>query len=157
MCATKCEQPIDWVDFTNHDVNYHHIRCHQILAEREDIPLLVETLIHSEFALALVLINTDDNFDINYTLLPSDESLGFPILIVTSSTGKILKTAFKQHSRNTEARVELMPAEADLSITKPAAEDGHSQGAGLGLLNFIEFSWCIIIIAANFIQDFSIH
>lgn len=126
MCDAESRKSIEWTCFTDQNVTCPHIHCHEIQKENEDIPLLVTSLQeNSDTALGLVLINTHDSYNIDPTLLQFHEKVDFPILVVSSSTGRRLKDTLKHHQRNVQARVEL-----GTPVTATAGKDGRT-GPGL--------------------------
>ena len=111
---TENPQPIDWIDITDHEVTYQHIRCHQISTQNEDLPCLISTLESDGLAVALILINTESSYQIQPRLVSQAWSVNIPILLVKSETGHFLQQLLNQYGRNVEAKVELTsPKEAD--------------------------------------------
>ncbi len=101
-------KPIPWIDITERDITYPHIRCYQIKTDGEDLPFLISTLESANHAVALILINNDNTYQIHPSLVSQDWNVNFPILVIKFETGCFLKKLLKDHDRNAEAKVEAI-------------------------------------------------
>ena len=104
----KPQPTTDWVAISDRAVEQFHIRCYQLTGkEREnDIQLLVAKLDNTATA-ALIIINNKDDYQIDSRFLPENEKWEFPILVVTSESGKILMETLSKHARNVTAQAAM--------------------------------------------------
>ena len=75
----------------------------------EDLPFLISTLESGGLAVALILINTERNYQIDHSFVSQEWNVNFPILILKSETGPFLEQLLRQHDRNIEAKIYLTP------------------------------------------------
>ena len=111
--TTAEPQPFSWTSFTTESVQFDHIQCYY-LKEGDDLPVIVTQLDNNPSAMALVLVNTENTYNIGPNYLPeSGTSWAFPIIVVTSETGDKIRTILGEHSEKVEVEVTI-PA---LSLT----------------------------------------
>ena len=82
-------QSFDWTPVIMHDATYEHVHCHQMQPE-DDLPSLLANLDSSPGTKALLLINTENDFTIHQSLLAKDQVSMYPVLVITSGSGKVL-------------------------------------------------------------------
>jgi len=124
---------LNWTPLTKHEVTYKHIRCHQLQeAESTSLPLkfLLANLDSCASTIALLIINTKNSYDIEASLLPESETSPFPILIVTSETGKALSDLLD--AGEVEAKIEL-PASLSVGNEPVKAEEDDDSFVEIGM------------------------
>ena len=109
----------------NHEVTYRHIRCHK-LNTKDDLPFLLNTMNSAPTTEALIIINTQNSFDIDPTFLPAKDRSIFPVLVVTAETGQSLMDALSKSE--IEVKTEL-PVTFD-----PTLATGSKKSQGLSWL-----------------------
>ena len=112
---TSSAYPIEWMPLVNIEVTYPHIRCHQ-LKEGDDLPFLMANMDSAPSTEALLLINTEDSYEINPKFLPLEEKSMYPVFTVTAETGQVLLEALDKFE--VEIKVEL----SDQTTTGQASE-----------------------------------
>ena len=97
--------PVDWKLLVTENVGCQNIRCHRLKAG-EKLQELVAGFQKAN-AIAIVLINTSDNFSLDPSILAETEKSSFPILVLTKSDGNALLSIVEQHKKNMLARITL--------------------------------------------------
>ena len=128
---------VPWVDFTLGEATYPHVRLHQ-LKEEDSLSLFMSVLSSIPATLAVVLVNTRDNFDLAEKFARSDSEQGCPVpmLVVTKEAGREMTRIVAENDRNVEATVEL--GAGSKSHPSPAL----SSPSPLGTCNYV--NCCII-------------
>lgn len=104
----------DWTPLSKLEVTNQHIRCHQLqVGENVTLALnyLLANLNSCAGMVALLLININNTYDIEASLPPRSEVSPFPILIVTSETGKAINSILD--AGEVEAKIELPAIHAE--------------------------------------------
>ena len=133
--VTVSSTTIEWLPLSKGDMSYPHVRCHD-LKDSDDIPLLMSALDSGSSAAALILINTQENFQIDPALLPMDEKWSIPVLVVHSTAGRFLTDILTQHPRDVEVKVGLesvehMPAQEVIPKDESSEDTGLSYNSGM--------------------------
>ena len=116
-------QPFDWTPVIMCDATYEHVRCHQLQPE-DDLPSLLANLDSSPGTKALLLINSEKNFFIQQSLLAEDEVPMYPVLVITSESGKALTNILEKNERGAvKVKVDIPTASAQ-STGSETAEEG---------------------------------
>ena len=122
--TTKVPRTLDWTTLSKENIPLtKHIRYHPLLLQDgKSLPEFVGTLNSDQYTQALILINTDNTYQIDPKIFSGDEQWALPILMVTSESGKQLDTILSRYPQNTEVKVSLTSihadAEADSSLTE---------------------------------------
>ena len=118
-------QPLDWTPVVMYDVTYEHVRCHQLQPE-DDLPSLLANLDSSPGTKALLLINNENNFFIQQSLLPEDLVSMYPVLVITSESGKALTDILEKNERGAvKVKVDIPTASAQSTGSETVeAEEG---------------------------------
>lgn len=76
---------LDWKYIANHDIQSQHIRCHE-LQPGEKVKELVSSFrkVHSK---GIVLINTQNNYDLDPAFMEGMEVGRYPVVVVTKDDG----------------------------------------------------------------------
>ena len=98
--------PVDWkLLVTTEDIESQHIRCHE-LQTGDNLPELVASFQNS-YAVAVVLINTSDNFTLHPRFLAGTQEGSFPVLLLTKTDGMALLNKVEQFEENVFARISV--------------------------------------------------
>ena len=139
VAQTPC--PLNWTPLTKHEVTYSHIRCHWLQeGENVHIPLnyLLASLDSCASTMALLIINTKNSYNIEASLPPESEMSNFPILIVTSETGKALGSLLD--AGEVEAKIELP---ASLSVGgEPVKAEVEDSFVEISMFGFFQLRIC---------------
>ena len=143
VAQTTCH--INWTPLTKNEVTCQHIHCHQ-LQEAMNVHLsLNDLLISCPSMVALLIINTKNNYNIEDSLPRESEMSPFPILIVTSETGKALSDLLD--AGGVEAKTELP---ASLSVgsepVKAEVEDSFIEISTF-MFGFLIYHYCNVSVS----------
>ena len=118
--ATEIPQNIDWIDFREDESVSPHIRCYWLCEGKEDeLSTLMASIIDNAFTVALILVNTKNDFDIDAKFLPPNEKCVFPVAVVQHTAGQTLREILAKHKyRKVQARIETTSIATDI----PAVE-----------------------------------
>jgi len=109
-------QPLDWTPVVMYDATYEHVRCHQLQPE-DDLPSLLANLDSSPGTKALLLINNENKFFIQQSLLAEDQVSMYPVLVITSESGKVLTHILKKNERGAvKVKVDIPTASAQSTV-----------------------------------------
>ena len=98
--------PVDWkLLVTTEDIESQHIRCHE-LQTGDKLSELVAGFQNS-YAVAVVLINSNDNYSLHPTFLAGTQEGSFPVLLLTNTDGKALLSKVEQFEENVFARISV--------------------------------------------------
>lgn len=92
---------MEWYYLATEDIEAQCIRLHK-LKKDEQLPDLLEGFKDVE---AVVLINTEDNYELPKDLVSSVNEVPFPILIVKKMDGEKILNCVKRHTESIYARV----------------------------------------------------
>ena len=95
--------PVDWKLLVTEDIEHPHIRCH-VLQAGDNLPQLIAGFQKVQ-ALAVVLINTSDNYSLHPTFLSGTQEGHFPVLLLTNGDGMKLLNMVQQYEENVLARI----------------------------------------------------
>lgn len=96
--------PVDWkLLVTSDDVECQHIRCYE-LQDGDNLPELIAGFLKA-CAVAIVLINTTDDYILHHSFLSGMQECHFPVLVLTKSDGMELLKTMKQHQDNVLAKI----------------------------------------------------
>jgi len=116
---TKKSVPVDWKLFVAEDVQSQHIRYHELQAG-DNLPKLVADF-QNAYAMAVVLINTSDNYSLHPSFLKGTQSSRFPVLMLTRSDGMTLMNKIEQYEENVFAKISA-ESFVDLPVRSPVKE-----------------------------------
>lgn len=109
--------PVDWKILVTEDVQSQHIRCHK-LSRGDDLRRLVEQY-RGAYAMATVVINTENSHTLDPAYLQGLKVGSHPILVLTQQDGRQLLKLLDQHAdQDVEGRVDIESMVDPL--TKPA-------------------------------------
>ena len=99
---------VPWVDLTLGEATYPHVRLHQ-LTEEDSLTLFMSVLASIPATLAVVLVNTHDDYELSkkFASPDSEQACPVPMLVVSSKTGKEITRIVQENERDIEAMVEL--------------------------------------------------
>ena len=102
----KCV-PLDWTVIVSEDIVCKHVRCYE-LQKDDDISTLVTTF-RKQLAVAIVLINKDNSYDLPKVSCTSLERGSYPVIVVKGKEGLNLLRIVEQHSESLDlhARVDI--------------------------------------------------
>ena len=95
--------PVDWKLLVTEDIEHPHIRCH-VLQAGDNLPQLIAGFQKVQ-ALAVVLINTSDNYSLHPTFLSGTQEGHYPVLLLTNGDGMKLLNMVQQYEENVLARI----------------------------------------------------
>ena len=111
-------QSFDWTPVIMHDVTYEHVHCHQMQPE-DDLPSLLANLDSRPGTKALLLINSENNFIIHQSLLAEDQVSIYPVLVITSESGKVLTRILEKNERGAvKIKTDIATASAQSSASE---------------------------------------
>ena len=94
---------MDWRLLVTEDVECLNIRCHELHAG-DNLPLLVASF-QKAHAVAIVLINTSDNYILQPLFLTETQVGQLPVLLLTKSDGMAVTKKVEQHKGKVLARI----------------------------------------------------
>ena len=98
--------PLDWkLLVTTEDMESQNIRCHE-LKIGDNLPELIAGF-QEAHAVAVVLINTSDNYFLDPSFLAEAQKGNFPVLLLTKSDGMALLKKVEQHEENVFAKISV--------------------------------------------------
>ncbi len=113
-------QSIDWLPVSLQEEECDHIRCHQL--QPESLPILMAALDSSTSTKAVIVINTENSYQVDTKHLPEEGKHSVPVLIVTAETGRTILDTIGKHKGKVLAKVNVTDA-VPLSVTsEPAAK-----------------------------------
>ena len=95
---------VNWVDLTANEATYPHIRLHEL---KEDDSLSSSMSMLEPATLAVVLINTQDSYDLSKKFNSEEQGSPVPMLVVTKEAGRELLRLVQENTRAIEASVDL--------------------------------------------------
>ena len=117
--------PIEWTVLDDDEqVRGKHIRCHQV-TEEEDLAEVIRKCSTSDEVMAMVLINTKDNYHLTHFNIPNL----LPLLVLKSSDGENLLKFLHKETEYMFAKVETIEMEnvtlePHASLLEPTPERG---------------------------------
>ena len=147
--VTERPQAFDWIDIRKDESTSLHIRCYWLSDEREEeLSTLMATTIDSASTVALILVNTKNDFEVDAKFLSPNEKCGFPVAVVTHSVGQILREVFKNYDREVEAKMEITSVTTNIRATeiKPAKPEQPQEPQGLLLMT--QATLCCVLMNA---------
>ena len=97
---------ISWADLTTGETTYPHIRLHE-LNDEDSLSFFMSTMASVTATMAVVLINSENNFTLSQKIQSEEQSSPVPVLVVTKETGEELLKLSRENFREVEAMVEL--------------------------------------------------
>ena len=94
---------VDWKLLVTEDVECLNVRCHELQAG-DNLPLLVAGFQRAH-AVAVVLINTRDNYILQPLCLTETQVGQFPVLLLTKNDGMALMKKFQQYKGKVLAQI----------------------------------------------------
>ena len=97
--------PVEWKLLVTEDVHVEclNIRCHE-LHTGDNLPLLIAGF-QKAHAVAIVLINTSDDYNLQPLFLTESQVGHFPVLLLTKSDGMALKNKVEKHEGKALAQI----------------------------------------------------
>ena len=102
---------IDWLPLSKLELDYPHIQCH-LLHDQDDISVLTKHLGGNKNTVAVIVINTENSYQIDPKHFPDEVKSPIPVLVVTPETGQMLNEALDQLKKVVKAKVEVATPEA---------------------------------------------
>ena len=99
---------VNWASLTTHEVTYPHVRLYELSGE-DSLSMFVsflEQLASIPATMAIILINTDESYDLDAKFSTHHGETPLPVVVVKRKTGKALLEKVKQYPRNVEASIE---------------------------------------------------
>ena len=99
---------IQWACLTTHEVTYPHVRLYTLSGE-DSITMFVsflEQLSSVPATMAIVLINTEESYDLDAKFSTGYRDVPVPVVIVKKKTGDALMKLVERYSRDLEASIE---------------------------------------------------
>ena len=121
-------EEIDWLPLATSQVTFPNILLHEL---KEEASLEFFTVQSTK---ALLLINTNNSFDIDEKFYPRSEKPSVPTLIVGRDIGIALHNLVDTNPRSVEAMVQLINAETDSGMDnagKRVLEEENTPGSSL--------------------------
>ena len=103
-------EEIDWLPLATSQVTFPNILLHE-LKEEESLEFFITTVQSMPSTKGLLLINTNNSFDIDEKLYHGSEKPSVPTLVVGRDIGIALHNLVDKNPRSVEAMVQLMNAE----------------------------------------------
>ena len=101
---------IDWTDIREKESASPHIRCYWLSdGKEEEFSAFMANTVNFASTVALILVNTKNDFEVDDKFLPPNQRYGLPIAIVVQSIGKRLRGIFMKHNRELQATMEMNP------------------------------------------------
>jgi len=118
-------EPVDWqLLVTSENMESQHIRCYE-LQDGDNLPELIAGF-QNGYALAVVLINTSDNYFLHPIFLPKTQKSQFPVLVLTKSDGMELLKKVEQCNENVLARIISVECPVDLLMQQIPQKTGKN-------------------------------
>lgn len=113
--------PVDWkLLVTTESMECQNIRCHKLQAGDNILQLIAS--FQRKHAVAVVLINTNNNYSLHPSFLEKTQGGGnFPVLLLTESDGMQLLNMVKQSTEDIYAKISV-ESFVDLPMQKPFGE-----------------------------------
>ena len=97
--------PVDWKLLVTEDVESQHIRCHE-LQTGDNLPELIAAF-KKAYAVAVVLINTSEDYSMNSSFLTKKQESPLPVLLLKRSDGMTLLNKIELHKENLLAKISV--------------------------------------------------
>ena len=116
---------VEWLPLTQHEVTYQHIRLHR-LTEEDSLSLFMSTMASIPATLAVIFINTGNDYRLPGKSQPNEQGPPIPVLVVTREIGEKLLGLVRDNPRAVEARMVTHSGPLfSLSLRPPAAIPGR--------------------------------
>lgn len=116
--------PVDWkLLVTTDDMESQNIRCHELQPEDNLSHLIAD--FQKVHALAVVLINTSDNYCLHPNFLKGTQKSNIPVLLLTKSSGVELLRKVEQNEENVFAKI-AVESGVDVYPPVPISENEHT-------------------------------
>ena len=117
--------PVNWKLLVTEDVQSENIRCHELQAE-DNLPKLITTF-QKAHAVAVVLVNTSENYYLHPMFLSGIQEGCFPVILLTRSDGVTLLKKVEQQKENVFARIVVESfADSNRTLQNPRNAPTHS-------------------------------
>ena len=98
--------PLDWkLLVTTEDMESQNIRCHELKLQ-DNLPELIADF-QKAHAVAVVLINTSDNYFLHPSFVTETQKSDFPVVLLTKSDGMALLRKVEQYEENVFAKISV--------------------------------------------------
>ena len=126
---------VNWVDLTANEATYPHIRLHE-LKEDDSLSSFMSMLASIPATLAVVLINTQDSYDLSKKFNSEEQGSPVPMLVVTKEAGQELLRLVQENTRAIEASVDL--SSGAKSYSSPALSSPSPLGTYIYIYDVLE-------------------
>ena len=96
---------IDWVRLTANEATFPHIRLHR-LSRQDSLTMLLEEVKGIPATMAIVLINSEESYDLDEKFTTQERDVPVPVLLVKKKAGEELLRMVERYARNIEANIE---------------------------------------------------
>ena len=96
---------VDWKLLVTKDIGRPHIRCHELQAGDNLLQLIAG--FQKAHAVAVVLINSSDDYSLHPTFLSGTQEGNCPVLLLTKGDGMKLLNTVEQYEKNLLARIRV--------------------------------------------------
>ena len=97
--------PVDWKLLVTENMEHPHIRCHELHAGDNLLQLIAG--FQKAHAVAVVLINTSDNYSLHPAFLSGTQEGHYPVLLLTKGDGMALLNTVEKCEKNVLARISV--------------------------------------------------
>ncbi len=105
--ASSTPQALDWLPVSLQEETTDHIRCHHLHRESApDASLLRATLGSSSSTKAVIVINTENSYQVDPKYFPEEAKWLVPVFIVTSDTGQTIMDTISSHEGEVSAKLD---------------------------------------------------
>ena len=121
---------IDWASLTTYEVTYPHVRLYELSGE-DSLMMFVsflEQLTSIPTTRAIVLINTEESYDLDAKFSTSHSDTPVPVVVVKRKTGEALLKQAERYAWNVEASIEG-EKEGKLEVGGKGKEKGKTKKA----------------------------
>ena len=105
----ESREQIDWINLAKSQVTFPNMQLHE-LKEGASMGFFMSTVESMPSTRALLLINVDNTFEVDWKFNPKDGNPSIPTLIVTKKVGAALSELLEVYPRTVEVKVELKEA-----------------------------------------------
>ena len=97
--------PVDWNLLVTKDIGRPHIRCHELQAGDNLLQLIAG--FQKAHAVAVMLINTSDDYSLHSTFLSGMQVGHYPVLLLRKGDGMTLLNTVEQYEQNVLGRISV--------------------------------------------------
>ena len=97
-------RPFQQLPLALHEATYQHFRLHE-LTQEDSLSFFMSMMASIPATMAIVLINSDNSYQLSEKFLSEEQSPPVPVLLVTQETGRELLRLVKENTREVEAKI----------------------------------------------------